>query len=65
VGLEEIRRLVAPNVAWAAGRETASRYVLAEWPVLSQSDAFSRSPGWALSFRSPGRSKGRACVETP
>jgi hypothetical protein len=24
-------------VAWAAGRETVSRYVLAEWPILSQS----------------------------
>jgi hypothetical protein len=69
VWLEEIRRLVAPRmVAWAAGRETGKSLRPRGMADTFAIDAFSRSPGLALSFLSPGRSwrtaEGPACVET-
>jgi hypothetical protein len=47
-------------VAWAAGRDTASRYVLAEWPVLSQPTLSAEDRFLALSARSYDRSGTRA-----
>jgi hypothetical protein len=50
-------------VAWAAGRETASRYVLAEGTFATY--AFSRRPLSARSYgRSGRRAKGRGCAKT-
>ena len=57
------RKSAAPlprMAASTAGRETASRYVLAEWPVLSQPTLSAEGRFFALSARSYGRSGRRA-----